>query len=277
MEKDIFVIENLKCAYSKNDSLEKRVLDIEYLHIPKGKMVFFVGPSGIGKSTILEILGFMNDTIVSVDKFHYKGQDVSKAWQEWNDDQISDFRNKQFSFIFQDNNLMPNFTAYENVMITAMFQGKDRTTSMKETQDILQLLDVPYLEDRSIHHYSGGQRQRLAFARAILPDFEVLFGDEPTGNLDKGSAENVTRILQNKVHERNVTAIIVSHDMRLAEKYADMIVQIQRKERNIDGTIDYYGCINENGIFYKDANGWYDAGYNRFSDAEFLKILEGAL
>ena len=65
--------------------------------------------------------------------------------------------------------------------------------------------------------------------------------------------------------------------MRLAEKYADMIVQIQRKERNIDGTIDYYGCINEKGIFYKDATGWYDAGNNRFSDAEFLKILEGAL
>ena len=64
MEEDIFVIENLKCAYSKNESLEKRVLDIEYLHIPKGKMVFFVGPSGIGKSTILEVLGFMNDTIV---------------------------------------------------------------------------------------------------------------------------------------------------------------------------------------------------------------------
>lgn len=277
MNEYIFEIENLKCAYSKRPEIEKRVLDIEHLNIPKGKMVFFVGPSGIGKSTILEVLGFMNDTVVSVDKFLYKGNDVSRVWSDWNDDRLSEFRNKEFSFIFQDNNLMPNFTAYENVMITAMFQGKDRETAFVETKQILKDLNVPYEQDRSIRYYSGGQRQRLAFARAILPDFNVLFGDEPTGNLDKGSAENVTRILQSKVRERNVTAIIVSHDMRLAEKYADMIVQIQRKERKIEDKTEHYGCINDNGIFCKDDNGWHDQTKKRYTDEEFLKKLEGAL
>lgn len=276
MDDIIFEIENLKCAYAKRPELKNRVLDIEYLAIPKGKMVFFVGPSGIGKSTILEVLGFMNDTIVSVDKFKYNGQDVSDAWTQWSDDEISDFRNKEFSFIFQDNNLMPNFTAYENVMITAMFQGKVKEDAYAETKQVLESLNVPAEQDRSIRHYSGGQRQRLAFARAILPNFNVLFGDEPTGNLDKGSAENVTRILQSKVHERNVTAVIVSHDMRLAEKYADMIVQIQRRERNVDQKIDYYGIINDSGVFYKDENGWYGSN-QRYSQDEFLKKLEGAL
>ena len=276
MEDAIFEIENLKCAYNKRPELEHRVLDIEHLRIPKGEMVFFVGPSGIGKSTILEVLGLMNDTVVSVDRFTYDGRDISKVWTNWSDDEISEFRNTEFSFIFQDNNLMPNFTAYENVMITAMFQGKGKKEAYVETKQILKDLNVPYEHDRSIRHYSGGQRQRLSFARAILPDFNVLFGDEPTGNLDKGSAENVTRILQAKVHERNVTAIIVSHDMRLAEKYADMIVQIQRKERVVDGRSDYYGCINANGIFHKDECGWYDQN-RRYSDVEFLKKLEDAL
>ncbi len=276
MDNFVFEIENLKCAYAKRPELKNRVLDIEYLAIPKGKMVFFVGPSGIGKSTILEVLGFMNDTIVSVDKFKYNGQDVSEAWSRWSDDEISEFRNKEFSFIFQDNNLMPNFTAYENVMITAMFQGKDKEDAYAETKQVLESLNVPAEQDRSIRHYSGGQRQRLAFARAILPNFNVLFGDEPTGNLDKGSAENVTRILQAKVHERNVTAVIVSHDMRLAEKYADMIVQIQRKERVVDAKTDYYGVINDSGVFHKDEDGWSGLS-QRYSNDDFLKKLEGAL
>lgn len=281
MSEYIFEIENLKCAYSKNPDIEHRVLDIERLCIPKGKMVFFVGPSGIGKSTILEVLGFMNDTMVSVDKFQYKDKDVSNIWSVWSDEEQSEFRNKEFSFIFQDNNLMPNFSAYENVMITAMFQGKEWANAEKETRDILELLNVPADEDRSIRHYSGGQRQRLAFARAILPDFAVLFGDEPTGNLDKGSAENVMRILQNKVHERGVTAIIVSHDMRLAEKYADMIVQIQRKPRGVEVAAQsdvskYYGCINDKAIYYKGDDGWRDADAH-YSDEQFLKKLEEAL
>jgi ABC-type lipoprotein export system ATPase subunit len=161
-------------------------------------------------------------------------------------------------------------------MITAMFQGKDKEDAYAETKQVLESLNVPAEQDRSIRHYSGGQRQRLAFARAILPNFNVLFGDEPTGNLDKGSAENVTRILQAKVHERNVTAVIVSHDMRLAEKYADMIVQIQRKERVVDAKTDYYGVINDSGVFHKDEDGWSGLS-QRYSNDDFLKKLEGAL
>jgi len=278
MEEKIFEIKNLKCAYDKRLELANRVLDIEKLDIPKGKMVFFVGPSGIGKSTILEVLGFMNDTIASVDKFLYKGNDMKTAWDTWSDDEQSEFRNKEFSFIFQDNNLMPNFSAYENVKFTAMFQGMDKDFAHEKTKEILELLKVPASEDRSIRHFSGGQRQRIAFARAILPEFEVLFGDEPTGNLDKGSAENVMRILQSKVHERGVTAIIVSHDMRLAEKYADMVVQIQKIHRGYheDGSEDNYGKIDANALFYKDANGWCDIK-KRYTNQEFLKKLEEAL
>ena len=220
----------------------------------------------------------MNDTIVSADKFLYKGTDMRSAWQDMDDRAQSEFRNTEFSFIFQDNNLMPNFTAYENVMFTAMFQGMGKEVARLKTKELLELLDVPSAEDRSIRHFSGGQRQRLAFARAILPEFEVLFGDEPTGNLDKGSAENVMKILHKRVHDRGVTAIIVSHDMRLAQKYADMVVQIQRVCRGIhdDGSEDNYGRIDSNSLFYKDKEGWHDS-VHRYSSDEFLKKLEEAL
>jgi ABC-type lipoprotein export system ATPase subunit len=264
---NIFEIENLECAYSQKSGI---VLNIDRLYIPESQMIFVVGPSGIGKSTILEILGFMNNTIVSVKKFAYKGRDVSKAWK-WSDDELSEFRNQEFSFIFQDNNLMPNFSALENVMITAMFQGMDKVKAEKEAKEIMNLLDLPSLQDRSIRQYSGGQRQRLSFARAILPRFSVLFGDEPTGNLDEGSAENVMKILQDKVHERKVTAVIVSHDMRLATKYADMIIQIQKKEK--ENSLDYYGYIGQESIYIKECNEW-KQDKNSFSQEEFLSKLE---
>lgn len=277
MEDYIFEIENLKCAYAKREDIMHRVLDIDTLLIPKGKMVFFVGPSGIGKSTILEVLGLMNDTVVSVDKFLYKGKDIKQAWS-WSDDVLSDFRNKEFSFIFQDNNLMPNFSAYENVMVAAMIQGTEKQKALEETKQILELLNLPVNEDKDIRQYSGGQRQRLAFARAILPDFNVIFGDEPTGNLDRGSAERVTKILEERVHSKNVTAIIVSHDMRLAVKYADMIIRINKKDKGIDeeGNQKYYGYIGKESIFFKDEQGWYQQG-NRYPQTEFLKLLEEGL
>lgn len=273
----IFDIENLHCAYGRNPGLEKRVLNIVHLAIPKGKIVFFVGPSGIGKSTILEVLGLMNDTVVSADKFLYKQQDMRGVWTSWNDNQKSDFRNKEFSFIFQDNNLMPNFSAFENVIITAMFQGKTQNQCLTEIKDIFDQLGLPIEQDRSIQEFSGGQRQRLAFARAILPDFEVLFGDEPTGNLDRKNAEDVLKILQNKVHERNVTAIIVSHDMRLAAEYADMIIQIRQKTANLpDGKQRTYGLIDDNSLFYKKNDRWYDST-NLLDTAEMIKNLEKSL
>ena len=191
----LFDIENMKCSYKKDGAqLTDVVLEIENLKIPQGKVVFFVGPSGIGKSTILETLGFMNQTVASVDKFEYAGRDVRNIWN-WDDEKVSAFRNKEFSFIFQQCNLMQNFTAYENVMATALIQGVTKETARRETNKVLKMMDLPFNEDRPIYQYSGGQQQRLAFARAILPQFKVLFGDEPTGNLDVKSAENLMRVL----------------------------------------------------------------------------------
>lgn len=272
---NIFDIQNLKCSYKKTGKVRPSdlVLEIDSLQIPKGKVVFFVGPSGVGKSTILETLGFMNKTIVSVDTFNYCGQDVKSVW-EWDDNKISDFRNSEFSFVFQQCNLMDNFTAYENVMATALIQGMNWNEARKKTHHVLELMQLPANEDRPIYEYSGGQRQRLAFARAILPTFNVIFGDEPTGNLDPKSAENLMELLTSVVRKENASAIIVSHDMHLAVDYADMIVQIQRVA--IEGEEEKHkGLINASSFYEKKENmQWLHCGQEYTNNDLLMKLME---
>lgn len=272
----LFDIENMKCSYKKDGArLADIVLEIDSLKIPKGKVVFFVGPSGIGKSTILETLGFMNQTIASVDRFEYAGRDVKDIWN-WADEKVSAFRNKEFSFIFQQCNLMQNFTAYENVMATALIQGASKEEARRDTNKVLKMMDLPSNEDRPIYQYSGGQQQRLAFARAILPQFKVLFGDEPTGNLDVKSAENLMRVLIGAIKERQASAIIVSHDMHLAVNYADMIVQIHRVARESEkvGVEHYFGKINATSIYEKEGGKWLYCGESFTNNALFSKLME---
>ena len=265
---EIFNLKKVDCAYGNGPI----VLHIKELCIEQGQMVFVVGPSGIGKSTILETLGLMNNTIKSVDVFEYNGIDMRGAWV-WSDNKLSDFRNKEYSFIFQSTNLMHNFTAYENVMITALLQGKTELEARKQTKEVLKKMKLPYDVDRPIYEYSGGQQQRMAFARAVLPDFNVLFGDEPTGNLDAHSANNLMKILSEEVYHRGATAIIVSHDMQLAVDYADMIVMIRKEERE-DGTC--YGVIDEKSICIKSEGKWnYESEMLNNNDlkTKLLKLL----
>lgn len=257
MSENIFEIKNLQCSYNRQDDIESVVLSIKELVIPRGQIVFFVGPSGIGKSTILETLGFMNNTIASVEELNYLGVSKKDAWS-LPDKAISEFRNSEFSFIFQQNNLMPNFTAYENVMTTALFQGTSFDEARKSTRKVLEQMQLP-TDDRPIFRYSGGQQQRLAFARAILPNFQVLFGDEPTGNLDSKSADNLMQVLTNIIHDKKTTAVIVSHDMHLATKYADVIVQIRKERKYPNNPNDErcFGIIDNNSLYIKQNNIWH--------------------
>lgn len=263
----IYSIRNMKCAYNTGSV----VLHIQELEIPEGKVVFFVGPSGVGKSTILETLGLMNNTIASVDEFRYCGRDLRNAFK-WNDSQLSDIRNQDFSFVFQQNNLMPNFSAQENIITAALFQGESSFSASKRTAEILKRLNLPP-EDRPINQYSGGQQQRIAFARAILPKFKVLFGDEPTGNLDKISADNLMKTLVDSIHENGSTAIIVSHDITLSLKYADIIVQIHKEISAEKGS---YGLIFKASIYTKEEmEKWKNVDRECSTEEVENKLIEG--
>jgi len=259
MDNILYSIQNLKCSYNH----KRIVLEINNLDIPQGKVIFFVGSSGIGKSTILETLGLMNNTLLSAERFDYQGKSLLNAWT-WSDAKKSQFRNKEFSFIFQQNNLMPNFTAHDNIITAALFQGEEEQSALQRMQKILDDLKLP-TEDRKIQEFSGGQLQRIAFARAILPKFTVLFGDEPTGNLDTHTARNLIEILINEVHQHKRTAIIVSHDISLSVEYADMIIQI----RKFKTKADVHGYIDENCIYSRIGNRWINT--NQSYESEQLK------
>lgn len=264
----LFKIENLRCSYDKNyrEGLSKVVLEINRLELPSGKKIFIVGESGIGKSTILETLGMMNNTLVPDDRTRFsfcepdgKEVDLKTLWRTGSDATLSRFRMKNYSFIFQSTNLMRNFTAFENIAFTRMLQGYSRQSCFERTKQVLDDLGLDHVDQsRMAQELSGGQQQRLAFARAILPDFTVLFGDEPTGNLDSENAVRVMTILTHKLDEQQgASAIIVSHDMHLAVTFADIIIKIRKELRPKQHAGDEdvaYGVIDESCIFTPDAD-----------------------
>ena len=285
----LFEIENVSCSYDKQytPGVSRIVLDIRHLVLPAGKTVFVVGESGIGKSTVLEVLGIMNNTIVpsrdSVFRFYEdegKAVDILKLWRENNDAALSGFRRKHFNFIFQSTNLMKNFTAYENISIVRMLQGYSREESFERASGVLHELGLDHVgQDRMSQELSGGQQQRLAFARAVIPDFTVLFGDEPTGNLDGDNAVKAMSLLSDKLkHTGGSSAIIVSHDMHLAVSFADIIVRIRKEFCNISDHGDeseFKGVIDDDCIFTPDSDRQVWTGNSRsFSLDEFEQFLK---
>ena len=249
-----FEIKNLKCAYNSKTTSPKVVLLVDDLIIPKGEVVFIVGQSGCGKSTILETLGLMNNTILEAEKcllYPEPGTtiDMMKVWQQKNS-VLSDIRKKYFSFIFQQTNLMPNFSIRENAVIPQLIKGGD-----KKYGDTLQLVGLQQLIENKQHitEISGGQQQRIAFVRAFMPNFNIIFGDEPTGNLDPENAANLMKMVTNEIHKSNgKTAIIVSHSPELSIKYADRIIKI-----HIASTENPCGVIDSTSIFIKRKDKWF--------------------
>lgn len=281
----LFDICKLRCSYDKHyrEGQSRVVLEIEHLAIPRGRKIFIVGESGIGKSTILETLGMMNNTIVPdvQTKFVFlddngKETDLKAMWGK-SDKMLSDFRLKNYSFIFQSTNLMKNFTAFENIAFTRMLQGFSRFSSFQRTKKVLEDLGLEHVDEkRMAQELSGGQQQRLAFARAILPDFTVLFGDEPTGNLDAENAVRVMEILNAKLNEHEgASAIIVSHDMHLAVSFADIIIKIRkciRPKKHEDDEDISYGVIDESCV-YSQLNGSWTNGKECYKSLEFESFL----
>ena len=283
----LFEIENLACSYDRHyrPGLSKVILEIRKLIIPKGKKVFIVGESGIGKSTILETLGMMNNTIVpdGGTKFLFyeaeeKPVDLVALWRH-KDRELSSFRLRHFNFIFQSTNLMRNFTAYENIALTRMLQGYSQESSFERARQVMADLGLDHIdESRMTQELSGGQQQRLAFARAILPDFTVLFGDEPTGNLDSDNAVKAMELLSNKLTQFNgSSAIIVSHDMHLAVTFADVIIRIRKESRpskSVNDEISYYGVIDDDSIFTSVGDRRWSNGNEAYSEEEFESYLK---
>jgi ABC-type lipoprotein export system ATPase subunit len=207
-------------------------------------------------------------------------------WNNNNDDELSDFRRKHFNFIFQSTNLMRNFTAYENISITRMLQGYSQEEAFAKAHQVMADLGLDHIDEtRMAQELSGGQQQRLAFARAIIPDFTVLFGDEPTGNLDADNARKTMELLSNKLNEmQGSSAIIVSHDMRLSMDFADVIIKIKKCEMKITRRVNdieyteiiFYGLITDESVYVptdSTRKAWTNT-IDEYTDVEFEQFLK---
>jgi len=198
---------------------EVRALDGVSLSIKRGEYIAIIGQSGSGKSTLMNMLGCLD--IPTSGTYILDGKDVSGL----TDDEQSDIRNKEIGFIFQGFNLIQNLTAIKNVELPLIYRKVDPETRMELSE---KAIDMVGLLDRKNHkpsEMSGGQQQRVAIARAIAQAPPIILADEPTGNLDSNSTQEIMEILRN-LHKEGRTVIIITHDNEIAAK-ADRIVRIR--------------------------------------------------
>ena len=207
---------------------ELEVLKGVNLNVKAGEIVSIVGPSGAGKTTLLQILGTLdkpNKGIVEVD-----GQDVGNM----NEQQQAAFRNRQIGFIFQFHQLLPEFTALENVLIPYEIKnGKADKEAVDKAKEYLKLVGLEQVMNNPATKMSGGQQQRTAIARAMINSPKIILADEPTGNLDSDSTEIIYDVLRNINEKYGTTFVIITHDKRIAEK-ADRIIEMKDGRINMD-------------------------------------------
>lgn len=180
------------------------------LSIEKGEFVSIIGASGAGKTTLLQILGTLDKP--DEGKVTINGTDVFGL----SDDNLSDFRNKHIGFVFQFHQLLPEFTALENVMIPALIAKKDKGEAEKDAKELLSFMNLSERADHKPSELSGGEKQRVAVARALINKPDVLLADEPTGSLDSKNKADIHRLFCRLQQEMGQTLIVVTHDMEMA-------------------------------------------------------------
>lgn len=201
-----------------------RALNGVDLTIYKGEFCAIVGTSGSGKSTMLNMLAGLEKPT--------KGEVIvaGEHLEKMNENQLVKFRREHVGFIFQSFNLLGTMDAVENVALPLMFRGIPKKERMAKADKMLDLVGLSKHKDHRPNEMSGGQQQRVGVARALVLDPEIIFADEPTGNLDSNTSAEVMRLMQKVVRERNQTLVMVTHDNHLAS-FADRIFHI------IDGKI----------------------------------------
>ncbi|SHE36930.1 ABC transporter ATP-binding protein [Chryseobacterium takakiae] len=186
------------------------------IHIKVGEVVSIVGESGAGKSTLLQILGTLDQPTTS-SKFDTEITIAGESFINMNDKQLSKFRNQNIGFVFQFHQLLPEFTALENVLLPTKIAGANEKEAMDKAYALFEDLKI----EQRLHHkpnqLSGGEAQRVAVARALINSPKIIFADEPTGNLDSKNADDLHRLFFDLRDKYNQTFVIVTHNPNLAE------------------------------------------------------------
>jgi putative ABC transport system ATP-binding protein len=222
MSSSIISATSLRKIYQVGET-EVKALDGLDVDITKGAYIALMGPSGSGKSTLMNILGCL-DTPTS-GRYILNGQDVSKL----DDDSLAGIRNREIGFIFQTFNLLPRYTALENVALPMIYAGIPKAERLKRARVVLEKVGLGDRMDHKPNELSGGQRQRVAVARALVMNPSIILADEPTGNLDSVTSEGILDLFE-EINKDGNTVIVVTHEEAVAARS-------QRVIRLIDGRL----------------------------------------
>ena len=211
-------IKNINKAFGKNPVLKNVSMTIS-----SNEMVALQGPSGAGKTTLLKSIGLL-DTIDSGDIIFNQ-----KNITEFNESQKCFFRNQEIGFVFQFHNLLPEFSALENICMPALIAGKNFSESKKMTKKLMKSLNIFNQKDKKPDQISGGEQQRVAIARALINSPKLILADEPSGNLDSQNSSEMFSLFNRIRDEFEATFLIITHNNKLA-KLCDRIVNIEDGE-----------------------------------------------
>lgn len=216
----ILEAKNISKTY-KTGSVEVRALKPCSVTFEKGEFVSIVGRSGSGKSTLLKLLG--TTEVPTEGDILLNGKSIVKL----KDKEVSKLRRREIGFVYQDYSLLPEFTAYENIILPIRLDGKQ--PDKQKTEELMNVLGILSCKDKFPGEMSGGEQQRVAIARAIAIDPAIILADEPTGNLDCENSNEVVTLMRKAAKIYHQTIIMVTHDMQTAD-FADRIIRIQDGE-----------------------------------------------
>jgi len=220
--KELIQVQQVFKAYG-NGTKRVEVLKGVDLTFSRGERAAIVGASGVGKTTFLHVLGTIDRPTAG--KVLYEGKDIYTL----NEKDLALFRNREIGFVFQFHHLLPEFTALENTMMPCLIQGISKKESASRAESILTLVGLKERLPHKPGELSGGEQQRVAVARALVLEPKVLLADEPTGNLDTKTGESVFDLLQEINQIKGVTLIVVTHNLKLAEKLSRQIQLVDGK------------------------------------------------
>lgn len=222
-KKPVISVRNLAKTYQMGATLVKALRPTD-LDIFSNEFVALMGPSGSGKSTLMNLLGCLDTP--SEGEYLLGGDKVS----EMDDNDLATIRNRRIGFVFQTFNLLPRLSALENVALPLVYAGMSKEKRLEKARNVLELVGLGDRMDHKPNELSGGQRQRVAVARALVNDPTIILADEPTGNLDSKTSEEIMEMLEN-LHRAGNTIILVTHEPDIAE-HAHRVIRLR------DGVIE---------------------------------------
>jgi len=221
---NIITATNINKSFYVNKTQTNQVLYDISIDIEKGKITSLMGASGVGKSTLLYILGTLEnadtgEVILEINENKYQ-------YSKCNDKEISKIRNKNIGFVFQFHHLLPEFDVLENILVPGLIMGKNKTELEKKALDIMERFSILNVKKQKPSELSGGEQQRTAIARALINEPEIIFADEPTGNLDSNNTEKVIQLIKQINLDLKTTFLIATHSEQIA-RVSDRIIRMK--------------------------------------------------